>query len=36
MALSQALDPVTGGLVMAAWSIGLLAIAAAVFTRRDA
>jgi ABC-2 type transport system permease protein len=36
MAIGNALEPVTGGLVMAAWAVGLLAIAAATFTRRDA
>jgi ABC-type transport system involved in multi-copper enzyme maturation permease subunit len=30
------LDPLAGGLVMAAWTVGLLAVAAAVFARRDA
>ena len=34
--VEDALDPITGGLVMAAWALGLLAIAAASFTRRDA
>jgi hypothetical protein len=29
------LDPVPGGLVMAAWAAGLLAVATAAFTRRD-
>jgi ABC-2 type transport system permease protein len=32
----EALDPLTGGLVMAAWVLGLLAFSSAVFTRRDA
>jgi ABC-2 type transport system permease protein len=36
MALQETLDPVTGGLVMSAWSVGLLAVAAATFKRRDA
>jgi ABC-2 type transport system permease protein len=31
-----ALDPVVGGLVMAAWALGLLAFSSVVFTRRDA
>ncbi|GIM91865.1 hypothetical protein [Paractinoplanes toevensis] len=31
-----ALDPLPGGLVMAAWTLGLLAVSATVFTRRDA
>lgn len=31
-----ALDPVTGGLVMTAWALGLLALSAIVFCRRDA
>ncbi|MEV0731334.1 hypothetical protein [Polymorphospora sp. NPDC050346] len=30
------LDPVTGGLVMAAWAVALLAVAGTVFVRRDA
>lgn len=33
---SDALDPVSGGLVMAAWTLGLLVVAAVVFRRRDA
>lgn len=32
----DALDPLTGGLVMTAWALGLLTIAATSFTRRDA
>jgi hypothetical protein len=32
----DALDPLTGGLVMAAWALGFLALSAAVFHRRDA
>lgn len=32
----DALDPLTGGLVMSAWTVGLLAVCAVVFTRRDA
>jgi ABC-2 type transport system permease protein len=32
----EALDPLTGGLVMAAWALGLLAFSAVVFIRRDA
>lgn len=32
----DALDPLTGGLVMAAWALGLLAFSSAVFARRDA
>ena len=36
IALDDALDPVTGALVMAAWAAGLLAVAAVVFNRRDA
>ncbi|MEU4644650.1 hypothetical protein [Micromonospora sp. NPDC023814] len=35
-AFDDALDPLTGGLVMAAWAFGLLAVSAVVFTRRDA
>ncbi|GAA0561417.1 hypothetical protein GCM10010172_50750 [Paractinoplanes ferrugineus] len=31
-----ALDPIPGGLVMATWALGLLAISSVVFTRRDA
>lgn len=34
--VNDALDPLTGGLVMAAWSLGLLAVSAVVFARRDA
>jgi ABC-2 type transport system permease protein len=30
------LDPVTGGLVMTAWTVAMLAGAAVVFARRDA
>ena len=33
---AAALDPLTGGLVMAAWTLGFLALSAAVFHRRDA
>jgi hypothetical protein len=33
---AEALDPLTGALVMAAWALGLLALSAAVFHRRDA
>lgn len=33
---ADALDPLTGGLVMAAWTLGFLALSAAVFHRRDA
>lgn len=33
---ADALDPLTGGLVMAAWAFGLLAVAAVAFERRDA
>lgn len=33
---SDALDPLTGGLVMAAWAVGLLTLSAGVFYRRDA
>ncbi|WP_067971941.1 hypothetical protein [Nocardiopsis trehalosi] len=36
IAVEDALPPVTGGLVMAAWAVGLLAVAAAVLLRRDA
>jgi ABC-2 type transport system permease protein len=36
VAADRALDPVTGGLVMAAWTAVLLAVATAVFVRRDA
>jgi hypothetical protein len=36
IAVEDALAPVTGGLVMAAWAVGLLAVAAAVLLRRDA
>jgi ABC-type transport system involved in multi-copper enzyme maturation permease subunit len=32
----HALDPLTGGLVMAAWTLGLLASSSATFIRRDA
>ncbi|WP_433532834.1 hypothetical protein ACQPYA_12990 [Micromonospora sp. CA-263727] len=32
----DALDPLTGGLVMTAWAIALLAVSGVVFTRRDA
>lgn len=32
----DALDPLTGGLVMAAWTLGLLGLSAVVFTSRDA
>ncbi|GAA2630237.1 hypothetical protein [Paractinoplanes durhamensis] len=32
----HALAPLTGGLVMAAWALGFLAVSSAVFTRRDA
>jgi ABC-2 type transport system permease protein len=32
----DALDPLPGALVMAAWTLGLLAISSTVFTRRDA
>ncbi len=32
----DALDPLTGGLVMTAWALGLLAVSAVVFARRDA
>jgi hypothetical protein len=35
-ALDDALDPLAGGLVMAAWTIGALAVAGAVLHRRDA
>ncbi len=35
-AVDDALDPLTGGLVMTAWTLGLLGVAAASFTRRDA
>lgn len=31
-----ALDPLTGGLVMSAWTLGILAVAAVVLVRRDA
>ncbi|GAB3812713.1 hypothetical protein [Micromonospora zhanjiangensis] len=34
--LADALAPLTGGLVMAAWTVGLLAVAAVVLHRRDA
>ncbi|MBB5789843.1 ABC transporter permease [Jiangella mangrovi] len=36
LAIDDALGPVTGGLVMAAWTAALLAIAAVVLARRDA
>jgi ABC-2 type transport system permease protein len=36
IAVRSPLDPLTGGLVMAAWAVGLLAISATVFIRRDA
>lgn len=36
VAFDDALDPLTGGLIMAAWTIGGLAVAAVVFVRRDA
>ncbi|MFF5214179.1 hypothetical protein [Micromonospora sp. NPDC000442] len=36
LAFDDALAPVTGGLVMATWTAGLLALASAVFLRRDA
>ncbi|GGM87232.1 hypothetical protein ACFFX1_05895 [Dactylosporangium sucinum] len=35
-AFDDALDPLIGGLIMAAWTLGLLAVSAVVFTRRDA
>jgi ABC-2 type transport system permease protein len=35
-AVDDALPPLTGGLVMAAWTVGLLLVAAVVLTRRDA
>ena len=35
-ALDDVLDPLTGGLVMGAWALGLLLVSAVVFTRRDA
>lgn len=34
--LPQALDPLIGGSVMAAWTLGLLVVSSAVFVRRDA
>jgi ABC-2 type transport system permease protein len=36
VAADRALDPVTGALVMAAWTAALLAVAAVAFVRRDA
>jgi ABC-2 type transport system permease protein len=36
IAVEDALDPLTGGLVMTGWSAGLLVIAAVAFVRRDA
>ncbi|EID52340.1 ABC transporter permease [Saccharomonospora xinjiangensis] len=36
IALDHPLDPLTGGLVMAAWAMGALVVSAVVFTRRDA
>lgn len=36
LAIDDALGPVTGGLVMAAWTAALLAVAGAVLVRRDA
>jgi hypothetical protein len=36
IAVHDPLDPLTGGLVMTAWALGLLAVSAVVFTRRDA
>jgi ABC-2 type transport system permease protein len=35
-ATEEALDPLTGALVMVAWTVALLGVAAAAFTRRDA
>lgn len=35
LAMADALDPVTGGLVMGAWAMGLLAVAVLVLHRRD-
>ena len=35
-AFDDVLDPLTGGLVMGAWALGLLLVSAVVFTRRDA
>ena len=34
--VDDALDPVTGGLVMGAWALGLLVVAGFAFARRDA
>lgn len=36
IAVNDPLDPLTGGLVMAAWAVALLAVSAVVFSRRDA
>lgn len=36
LAIRDPLQPLTGGLVMAAWAIGLLVLSAVVFVRRDA
>ena len=34
--MNEALDPLAGGLVMTTWTLGLLAVSAVAFTRRDA